>query len=102
VTKKICQCLCAFFRAPFIKGQPYRSASSKKLFYTHKKSGKIKIEPLALDIDVQLPSNRRDVFGRQFITEESKRVSAGAKTITVKALPEKRRKQIIFQCSRCV
>jgi hypothetical protein len=36
---------------------------------------------------VQLPSNRRDVFGRQLITEESKRVSAGAKTITVKALP---------------
>jgi hypothetical protein len=34
-------------------------------------------------------SNRRDVLGRQLIkTEESKAVSAGAKTITVKALPE--------------
>jgi predicted HAD superfamily phosphohydrolase YqeG len=36
---------------------------------------------------VQLPSNRRDVFWATINNRESKRV-AGAKTITVKALPE--------------
>jgi hypothetical protein len=40
------------------------------------------------DIDVQLPTNRRDMFGRVIITEGNKRVSAGAKTINVRALPE--------------
>jgi hypothetical protein len=28
------------------------------------KSGKLTIEPLSMDVDVQLPTNRRDVFGR--------------------------------------
>jgi hypothetical protein len=70
------------------KGEQYRFIVLKKVVLYPQKSGKLSIEPLALDIDVQLPSNRRDVFGRQLITEESKRVSAGAKTITVKALPE--------------
>ena len=69
------------------KGERYRYIVLKKVVLYPQKSGKLNIEPLALDIDVQLPSNRRDVFGRQLITEESKRVSAGAKTITVKALP---------------
>jgi hypothetical protein len=36
------------------------------------KSGKLDIEPLSMDIDVQLPSNRRDVFGRMVLTEDNK------------------------------
>jgi hypothetical protein len=39
-------------------------------------------------IDVQLPTNRRDMFGRMVLTETTKKVSAGAKTINVKPLPE--------------
>jgi hypothetical protein len=70
------------------KGERYRYIVLKKAVLYPQKSGKLTIEPLALDIDVQLPSNRRDVFGRPLITEENKRVSAGAKTITVKALPD--------------
>jgi hypothetical protein len=52
------------------------------------KSGKLKIEPLTLSVDVQLPTNRRDMFGRMVLTETTKKVSAGAKTINVKPLPE--------------
>lgn len=70
------------------KGERYRYAVLRKTVLYPQKSGKLAIEPLSLDIDVQLPSNRRDVFGRQLITETSKSVSAGSKTITVKALPE--------------
>tara|TARA_R110002126_G_scaffold105889_6_gene240502 strand:- start:2202 stop:3950 length:1749 start_codon:yes stop_codon:yes gene_type:complete len=70
------------------KGQPYRYIVLKKVVLYPQKSGKLKIEPLALEINVQLPSNRRDIFGRQLITEEVKSVSAGSKTISVKALPE--------------
>jgi hypothetical protein len=71
------------------KGQNYRYVVLKKVVLYPQKSGKLDIEPLSMDIDVQLPSNRRDVFGRMVLTEDNKRVSAGAKTITVKALPEK-------------
>ena len=71
------------------KGQNFRYVVLKKVVLYPQKSGKLSIEPLSMDIDVQLPSNRRDVFGRMVLTEGSKRVSAGAKTISVRALPEK-------------
>jgi hypothetical protein len=70
------------------KGQRYRFVTLRKTVLYPQKSGKLKIEPLALDIDVQLPTNRRDMFGRVMVTEGNKRVSAGTKTINVKALPE--------------
>jgi len=70
------------------KGQRYRYVTLRKTVLYPQKSGRLKIEPLALDIDVDLPTNRRDMFGRVMVTEGNKRVSAGTKTITVKALPE--------------
>ncbi|MEN9981034.1 MAG: hypothetical protein RL542_821, partial [Bacteroidota bacterium] len=70
------------------KGQRYRYVTLRKTVLYPQKSGKLTIEPLSLDIDVQLPTNRRDVFGRVMITEGNKRVSAGTKTIAVKPLPE--------------
>ncbi len=70
------------------KGERYRYVVLKKTILYPQKSGKLVIEPLSLDIDVQLPTNRRDMFGRVIITDGNKRVSAGAKTIHVKALPE--------------
>jgi hypothetical protein len=70
------------------KGEKYRFVVLRKTVLYPQKSGKLVIEPLALDIDVQLPTNRRDMFGRVVVTNGNKRVSAGAKTIAVKALPE--------------
>ncbi|WP_418264359.1 BatD family protein [Flavobacterium faecale] len=70
------------------KGEKYRYVVLRKTVLYPQKSGKLSIEPLSLDIDVQLPTNRRDIFGRMQITEGNKRVSAGSKTINVKALPE--------------
>lgn len=70
------------------KGENYRFVILKKVVLYPQKSGKLDIEPLSMDIDVQLPSNRRDVFGRMVLTDGNKRVSAGSKTITVRALPE--------------
>lgn len=70
------------------KGEKYRYVVLRKTVLYPQKSGKLTIEPLSLDIDVQLPTNRRDMFGRMQLRDDSKRVSAGAKTINVKALPE--------------
>ncbi|MBP6758373.1 MAG: protein BatD [Flavobacterium sp.] len=70
------------------KGEKYRFVVLRKTVLYPQKSGKLVIEPLSLDIDVQLPTNRRDMFGRVQVVNGNKRVSAGAKTISVKALPE--------------
>ncbi|WP_432222508.1 BatD family protein [Flavobacterium sp. TMP13] len=70
------------------KGEKYRYVVLRKTVLYPQKSGKLEIEPLALDIDVQLPTNRRSMFGQVVVTDGHKRVSAGSKTIRVKALPE--------------
>ena len=69
-------------------GEKYRYVTLRKTVLYPQKSGKLVIEPLSLDVDVQLPSNRRNIFGQVLLVEDHKRVSAGAKTINVKALPE--------------
>ena len=70
-------------------GERSRFVVLRKTVLYPQKSGKLEIEPLSLDIDIQVPTNRRNVFGQAQMTNDSKRVSAGSKTITVKALPEK-------------
>ena len=70
------------------KGERYRYVVLKKVILYPQKSGKLVIEPLAMNIEVKLPTNRRDMFGRVIENIVDKRVSAGAKTINVKPLPE--------------
>ncbi|ARN78147.1 BatD protein [Nonlabens spongiae] len=69
------------------KGEPYRYLVLREAVLYPQKTGKLEIEPLTLDIDVQLPTNRRDFFGRPYMSNESMTVSAGSRTITVKDLP---------------
>lgn len=69
-------------------GERCRFVVLRKTVLYPQKSGKLEIEPLSLDIDVQLPTNRRNVFGQVQIVNDNKRVSAGSKTINVKPLPE--------------
>lgn len=70
------------------RGQRSYYVILKKTILYPQKTGKLTIEPLSLDIGVQYPSNRRDMFGQMILTEGNKVVSAGTKTINVKALPE--------------
>ncbi len=70
--------------------EPFRYVVLRKTVLYPQKSGKLVIEPLTLDIDVQLPTNRRNIWGQVQIVEDHKRVSAGAKTINVKPLPDGR------------
>lgn len=71
------------------KGERYRYVVLRKTVLYPQKSGKLEIEPLSLDIDCQVPTNRRNFWGQALMTEDSKRVSAGSKIINVKGLPEK-------------
>jgi hypothetical protein len=69
-------------------GEKARVVTLRKTVLYPQKSGKLDIEALAMDIDLELPTNRRNMFGQVFTTKTNKRVSAGAKTINVKPLPE--------------
>ncbi|WP_142784743.1 BatD family protein [Changchengzhania lutea] len=71
------------------KGEEYRYVVLQKVVLYPQKTGKLNIEPLSLDITVQVPTNRRDIFGSRLMTSVNKTVSAGNRTITVKPLPEK-------------
>lgn len=71
------------------EGKDYRYIVLRKTILYPQKSGNLVIEPLSLDITMEVPTGRYDFFGQPFITTTSKVVSAGKKSIKVKALPEK-------------
>jgi hypothetical protein len=69
-------------------GEKARVVTLRKTVLYPQKSGKLDIEPLSMDVDLELPTNRRNMFGQYLTTQASKRVSAGTKVINVKSLPE--------------
>jgi hypothetical protein len=70
------------------EGKPYRYVVLKRVVLYPQKAGQLEIEPLSLEIFVDVPTNRRDFFGGRIYTQTSKTVSAGRRTINVKQLPE--------------
>jgi hypothetical protein len=71
------------------QGQEYRMLVLRKTVLYPQKDGRLEIEPLTLDVSMEVPNGRRDVFGRQFMVATNKVVSAGKQYINVKPLPEK-------------
>ena len=71
------------------KGKPYRYVILKRVVLYPQKSGELEIAPLSLEVSLQVPTNRRDFFGGRIYKETTKIVSAGRRTIRVRALPEK-------------
>jgi len=70
------------------KGQRCYYVILKKTVLYPQKSGRLTIDPLSLDIEIEMASNRRDMFGQMITTQGNKIVTAGAKTINVRPLPE--------------
>ncbi|MEL4306828.1 BatD family protein [Joostella sp. CR20] len=70
------------------QGKQYRYVVLKRVVLYPQKTGALEIEPLALDVTVDVPTNRRDVFGGRLFTQTHKTVTAGNRTINVKPLPE--------------
>jgi hypothetical protein len=68
-------------------GEPYRYVELRKTILYPQKTGELKIEPLTLSISVEVPTNRRDLFGRRLYETVDKTYSAKTRTINVKPLP---------------
>lgn len=70
------------------QGKDYRYVILRRTVLYPQKTGKLNIEPLTLDVPIDVMSNRRDIFGRRLMTHVNKTISAGNRTIDVKPLPE--------------
>ena len=66
----------------------YRYVTLKKTVLYPQKNGELTIEPLSLDLTLQLPTNRRDFFGQRIMGSSQKIVTSGDKKINVKPLPK--------------
>lgn len=73
------------------QGEDYRYVILRTTVLYPQKTGKLEIEPLTLDVPIDVQGNRRDIFGRRLMTRVNKTISAGNRSIDVKPLPTKGR-----------
>ncbi|WP_416445978.1 BatD family protein [Leeuwenhoekiella sp. A16] len=69
-------------------GEPYRYVILRRTVLYPQKTGELTIEPLALNINVDVPTERRDIFGQRISRPAQITVAANNRKITVKPLPE--------------
>lgn len=70
------------------KGEDYRFVVLKKVVLYPQKTGKIKLDPYVLELTVDVPTRRYDIFGNRITRKVPQTVSAGNRTIDVKPLLE--------------
>lgn len=68
-------------------GEDYRYVVLRTTVLYPQKTGELEIEPLTLDIPIDVQGNRRDIFGRRVMERVNKTISAGNRTVNVKPLP---------------
>lgn len=69
------------------KGVPSNYVVYKKYVLYPQKTGKLQLNPISMTVPVQVPTNKRDFFGRPISNTVNKTVTAGNTSIDVKALP---------------
>jgi hypothetical protein len=74
-------------------GEVYTAIEIRKAVLYPQKAGKLPIEPLRLEIDMDVPTGQYDFFGRAVYKQGTKTVVAGNKSIHVMALPEQGKPQ---------
>ena len=70
------------------EGKPYRYVILRRTLLYPQKTGELTIEPLSLNINVDAPTNRRDIFGMRITRPAQITVTAPTRKVNVKALPE--------------
>ena len=69
------------------EGKPYRYVILRKAVLYPQKTGELTIEPLTLDVPIDIQGDTRDIFGRRRMTRVNRTISAGKRIINVKPLP---------------
>ena len=69
-------------------GRPYRYIELRKTVLYPQKTGKLEVEPLTIAVSVEVPTNRRTIFGGRQYELVEKTFSAKTRVFDVQALPE--------------
>ena len=69
------------------RGLPYNYVVISRTILYPQKVDKLFIDPLAIELNIQVPSNRRDFFGQRITRSVQKTITASSKKINVVALP---------------
>ncbi len=69
------------------KGEDYRYVILRSTVLYPQKIGELDIEPLTLNVPIDVPTRRRDFFNRPIPSRVNKTISAGKRTIQVRPLP---------------
>ena len=70
------------------KGEVYNYVTWRKAVLYPQKAGKLTLEPLTLNVSVDVTTNRRDFFGNRVYQKTPKVITAGRRSINVRPLPE--------------
>jgi len=70
------------------RGKPFYYYVFKKIVLYPQKSGSLTIKPYSINVFVDVPTNRRDIFGQRMYKKAEKSLTAGSRKINVKGLPE--------------
>lgn len=73
------------------KGKQYDTYVLAQYMLIPQKFGKLKIEPMVLDINIQVPTKRRDFWGQMVAKTIETTIRSHERTLDVKALPKKGR-----------
>ncbi|MEN8139447.1 MAG: BatD family protein [Bacteroidota bacterium] len=71
----------------YLNDELYQRITLKKTVLIPQKSGKLVIEPMTLDIPVEISTGKLDFFGNRMTRQYNYTTSTGKRTINVKALP---------------
>ncbi|MGM0635388.1 MAG: BatD family protein [Bacteroidota bacterium] len=68
-------------------GEPYQYVELRRTILYPQKTGELIIEPATYSLSVEVPTNRRDIFGRRQYEMVERKVSTKTRKIEVKPLP---------------
>jgi hypothetical protein len=70
------------------KGKLYNFFAWQQTVLYPQRAGKLSIAPLSLDVQLEVPTNRRDFFGNQIYTQVSRTITAGKRILKVLPFPD--------------
>jgi len=70
------------------KGEDYRYVILKKVVLYPQKTGKLKLEPYVINLNIDVPTSRYDIFGNRIVRKVQQSITSSTRIVNVKPLPE--------------
>ena len=70
------------------KGEDYRYVILKKVVLYPQKTGKLKLEPYVINLNIDVQTSRYDIFGNRIVRKVQQSITSSTRIVNVKPLPE--------------